>query len=59
MRTLIQVSLDSVSSGGRGMAFYWRGNQLYTKQANGDRDKTIFLMDMREPIEVNITCRYI
>ncbi|PKY20923.1 hypothetical protein RhiirB3_470054 [Rhizophagus irregularis] len=43
-----------VSSGGQGMAFYWRGNQLFVKQAQtGDDDKvwTTFLMDMREPLE--------
>ncbi|RIA98330.1 hypothetical protein C1645_140577 [Glomus cerebriforme] len=43
-----------VSSGGHGMAFYWRGNQLFTKQApTGDNDNvwTTFLMDMREPLE--------
>ena len=39
------------------MAFYWRGNQLFTKHGpTGDNDKvwTIFLMDMREPTEVII-----
>ncbi|RGB34624.1 hypothetical protein C1646_143658 [Rhizophagus diaphanus] len=44
-----------VSSGGQGMAFYWRGNQLFVKQAQtGDDDKvwTTFLMDMREPLEI-------
>jgi hypothetical protein len=48
------IDLNSVSSGGQGMAFYWRGNQLFTKQGagDGDRDWTTFLMDMREPTEV-------
>ncbi|RIA98304.1 hypothetical protein C1645_812855 [Glomus cerebriforme] len=44
-----------VSSGGQGMAFYWRGNQLFAKQApTGDNDRTwtTFLMDMREPLEL-------
>jgi hypothetical protein len=43
------------------MAFYWRGNQLFIKQAQtGDDDKvwTTFLMDMREPLEVNIYSYY-
>jgi hypothetical protein len=39
------------------MAFYWRGNQLFTKQGpTGEKEKgwTTFLMDLREPMEVNI-----
>ncbi|RIA81211.1 hypothetical protein C1645_837362 [Glomus cerebriforme] len=45
-----------VTSGGQGMAFFWRGNQLFTKQGpTGDKDKvwTTFLMDAREPLEAN------
>lgn len=37
------------------MAFFWHGNQLFTKQGpTGDKDKvwTTFLMDVREPLEV-------
>ncbi|GES95293.1 hypothetical protein GLOIN_2v1834046 [Rhizophagus clarus] len=43
-----------VSSGGQGMAFYWRGNKLYTKQGEqkSTDDWTTFLFDMREPIEL-------
>ncbi|GES75226.1 hypothetical protein GLOIN_2v1492674 [Rhizophagus clarus] len=44
-----------VSSGGQGMAFFWRHGQLTSKQGpTGDDDKvwTTFLMDMREPIEL-------
>jgi hypothetical protein len=54
---LIHVHLNSVSSGGQGMAFFWRGNQLFAKYGpTGDNDGvwTTFLMDMREPLEVNI-----
>ncbi|EXX52939.1 hypothetical protein RirG_248640 [Rhizophagus irregularis DAOM 197198w] len=43
-----------VSSGGQGMAFFWQGNQLFTKQGpTGDEDRvwTTFLMDTREPLE--------
>ncbi|PKY20927.1 hypothetical protein RhiirB3_524661 [Rhizophagus irregularis] len=43
-----------VSSGDQGMAFYWQGNQLLTKQAriyNKDKIWTSFLMDMRETEE--------
>jgi hypothetical protein len=39
------------------MAFFWRGDQLYAKRGpTGEKDQTwtTFLMDMREPIEVNI-----
>jgi hypothetical protein len=39
------------------MAFFWRHGQLTSKQGpTGEDDKvwTTFLMDMREPIEVNI-----
>ena len=42
------------------MAFYWRGNQLFTKHGpTGEKDEgwTTFLMDLREPIEVNIYSR--
>jgi len=52
-----EFQLDSVSSGDQGMAFYWRGNQLFAKQAktsDSDRIWTTFLMDMRDPIEVKI-----
>ncbi|PKY40926.1 hypothetical protein RhiirA4_454398 [Rhizophagus irregularis] len=45
-----------VSSGGQGMAFFWRGNQIFTKQGpmDDDDDKgwTTFLMDTREPLEI-------
>ncbi|CAB4474438.1 hypothetical protein RhiirA5_500084 [Rhizophagus irregularis] len=44
-----------VSSGEQGMAFYWRENQLFTKQGPiEDKDKgwTTFLMDTRVPIEL-------
>lgn len=36
------------------MAFYWRGNQLFTKQGQNKStdDWTTFLMDMKDPIEV-------
>ncbi len=38
------------------MAFYWRGNQLFTKQGptadEKEKDWTTFLMDLREPMEV-------
>jgi len=46
--------LVSVSSGGQGMAFYWRGNQLFTKQGSADGDQvwTTFLMDMKETTKV-------
>jgi len=46
--------LNSVSSGGKGMAFYWRGNQLLTKRGTCDGDPvwTTFLMDMKEPTKV-------
>jgi hypothetical protein len=40
------------------MAFYWRGNQLYTKQGptdDDDKDWTTFFMDTREPLDVNIS----
>ncbi|CAI2168970.1 19326_t:CDS:10, partial [Funneliformis geosporum] len=43
-----------VTSGGQGMAFFWRGNQLSVKQGpTGEKDKawTTFLMDGREPME--------
>ncbi|GES82823.1 hypothetical protein GLOIN_2v1661590 [Rhizophagus clarus] len=43
-----------VSSGGQGMAFYWRGDQLFAKRGSiDDTDQawTTFLMDMREPTE--------
>jgi hypothetical protein len=48
--------LISVTSGGQGMAFYWRGNQLVTKHSridNKDKTWTTFLMDLRVPEEVN------
>ncbi|GBB83158.1 hypothetical protein RclHR1_00010040 [Rhizophagus clarus] len=53
--SLFKVCEDPfVSSGGQGMAFYWRGNKLYTKQ--GERESTdnwtTFLFDMREPIDL-------
>ena len=60
MTKLIHISFDSVSSGGQGMAFYWRGNQLFARQGPIDEEDqvwTTFLMDMREPIEVNIYSR--
>ncbi|RGB35129.1 hypothetical protein C1646_814947 [Rhizophagus diaphanus] len=44
-----------VSSGGQGMAFFWRHGQLTSKQGpTGDIDQvwTTFLMDMREPIDL-------
>ncbi|GBB83161.1 hypothetical protein RclHR1_00010043 [Rhizophagus clarus] len=44
-----------VSSGGQGMAFYWRKNHLFTKQGSiEDKDKgwTTFLMDTRVPVEL-------
>ncbi|CAB4394655.1 unnamed protein product [Rhizophagus irregularis] len=44
-----------VSSGGQGMAFYWRGNQVFTKQGpidDDDKGWTTFLMDTREPLEI-------
>ncbi|GBC47096.2 hypothetical protein GLOIN_2v1761434 [Rhizophagus irregularis DAOM 181602=DAOM 197198] len=45
-----------VTSGGQGMAFYWRGKQIYTKRGprNDDDDKgwTTFLMDTREPLMI-------
>ncbi|GBB83189.1 hypothetical protein RclHR1_00010071 [Rhizophagus clarus] len=44
-----------VSSGGQGMAFYWRGKQVFTKQGpidDDDKGWTTFLMDTREPLEV-------
>jgi len=42
------------------MAFFWIGNQLSVKHgeygSTDDKDPwTTFLMDMREPIEVNIS----
>ena len=40
------------------MAFYWRGNQVFTKQGpidDDDKGWTTFLMDTRVPIEVNIS----
>ncbi|CAG8733173.1 13188_t:CDS:2, partial [Funneliformis caledonium] len=43
-----------VISGGQGMAFYWRKDQLFTKLGStGDKDQawTTFLMDMREPTD--------
>ncbi|PKC14058.1 hypothetical protein RhiirA5_269102 [Rhizophagus irregularis] len=43
-----------VSSGGQGMAFYWRGDQLFAKRGpidDTDKSLTTFLMDMREPTE--------
>ncbi|PKY44256.1 hypothetical protein RhiirA4_541705 [Rhizophagus irregularis] len=43
-----------VTSGKQGMTFYWRGNQLLTKQArinNDDKVWTTFLLDMREKTE--------
>ncbi|RIA91695.1 hypothetical protein C1645_692396 [Glomus cerebriforme] len=43
-----------VSSGGQGMAFYWRGDQLFAKRGpidDKDQDWTTFLMDVREPEE--------
>lgn len=39
------------------MAFYWRGDQLFAKRGpidDTDKSLTTFLMDMREPTEVNI-----
>jgi len=48
--------LNSISSGGEGMAFYWHenGNQLLTKRGTCDGDPvwTTFLMDMKEPTKV-------
>ncbi|PKY50257.1 hypothetical protein RhiirA4_466637, partial [Rhizophagus irregularis] len=44
-----------VSSGGQGMAFYWRGNQVFTKQGpidDDDKGWTTFLMDTRKPLEI-------
>jgi hypothetical protein len=62
INTRIHIILISVSSGGQGMAFYWRGNQVFTKQGpiDDDDDKgwTTFLMDTREPLEVNISWTY-
>jgi hypothetical protein len=42
------------------MAFYWRENQLRTKKGpiiedDDDKGWTTFLMDTREPLEVNIS----
>ncbi|CAB4444450.1 unnamed protein product [Rhizophagus irregularis] len=52
--TLFSVTENPfVSSGGQGMAFYWRGNQLFTKRGsiiNDDDDWTTFIMDTREPL---------
>ncbi len=48
--------MNSVYSGGQGMAFYWRGDHLFAGYAptdDVDRNWTTFLMDMREPVEVN------
>ena len=44
------------------MAFYWRGNQLFTKKGlidEIDEVWTIFMMDMKDPIEVNIYSTFI
>ncbi|CAG8705877.1 9435_t:CDS:2, partial [Ambispora leptoticha] len=44
-----------VSSGGQGMAFYWRGDQLFAKRGptdQVDQTWTTFLMDAREPAEL-------
>ncbi|GBC47128.1 uncharacterized protein OCT59_002225 [Rhizophagus irregularis] len=43
-----------VSSGGQGMAFYWRGNKLYTKRGEQESTDnwTTFLFDMREPMKL-------
>ncbi|CAG8704043.1 22552_t:CDS:2, partial [Rhizophagus irregularis] len=45
-----------VSSGGQGMAFYWRGKQIFTKQGpiddGDDKGWTTFLMDTREPLVI-------
>ncbi|RIA99607.1 hypothetical protein C1645_811167 [Glomus cerebriforme] len=44
-----------VSSGGQGLAFYWRGDRLFTKQGptnDDDKDWTTFLMDTKEPIDL-------
>ncbi|RHZ75365.1 hypothetical protein Glove_216g186 [Diversispora epigaea] len=43
-----------VSSGGQGMAFYWKGDQLFAKRAvinQEDMTWSTFLMDMREKSE--------
>ncbi|RPB25707.1 hypothetical protein L211DRAFT_822540 [Terfezia boudieri ATCC MYA-4762] len=43
-----------VASGDQAMAFYWRGNQLFTRRAklpNSDR-WTTFLLESREPAEI-------
>ncbi|KAF0389336.1 putative hatpase domain protein [Gigaspora margarita] len=43
-----------VSSGGQGMAFYWKGDQLFAKRAainQEDQTWTTFLMDMRDHAE--------
>jgi hypothetical protein len=54
MLLLINIHFCSVFSGGQGMAFYWRGNQLFTKQGQEKLtdDWTTFLMDMKDLIEV-------
>jgi len=47
--------LNSVSSGGQGMSFFWREDQLLVKHGPTgceDRGWTTFLMDMRESIKV-------
>jgi len=47
--------LNSVSSGGQGMYFFWRGDQLLVKQGPTgyeDRDWKTFLMGMREPVKL-------
>ncbi|CAG8561147.1 3105_t:CDS:10 [Paraglomus occultum] len=47
-----------VSSGGQGMAFYWRGCQLFAKLGPIDSDDdqwTTFLMDVKEPMDIPTT----
>ena len=44
--------MNSVSSGGQGMYFYWRNDHLFVKKGpTGDNNQiwTTFLMDMRKP----------
>ncbi|CAG8684217.1 uncharacterized protein OCT59_009731 [Rhizophagus irregularis] len=53
--TLFSVTENPfVTSGGQGMAFYWRGNKIFTKKGpiDDDDDWTTFIMDTREPLMI-------
>ena len=53
----MHVLFNSVSSGGRVMAFFWHENELFVNQGQTNDDNegwTKFLMETKKPMKVKI-----